>query len=790
MEKGAVMSIIINLEKEKLRLGGQISRDKRSVEELGKVVEALQANVLAQRAKLGAYNALFMRMSDADVKAPRQRLGAREAVLGTKRIINRELERLENEVVVAEMKLNRSRERNQGIREKINQLRREHVTYRHLFEKMRGELGELKQGIALVDRAVDSEYSQRDRAYGEMRELAKQFEVDKLERLQAFQQVTEELEAIPLGVAPQESVMSKTPKSHTSSAMDPAAGGGAGGGGGGEDALRKRVAKAQQKLTKDRYAIEQAHRKLGTFSTALRRIKASTGYARTAEVSAIFNRYEEEKFAKAQLAQRLMDEIEALEGSVAAMHSELTTREGENAALKAQRSAAVETLTRAAREHEAELAETSGAVQAAVGDVRSLYRVIEFAFYALGIRSAMDEVTGKAFVAPGSPHGGSGSEAGAFSVPSSPLRAGYGGEGGGFDGAASHLGSSRGPSPLRTGSVSPAAFGAGGGGGGGLRMLSLSRGAIMASPDGGGGLTSVGSAAGGGGSGGSGGGGHGMVRRQRSMSMYAGDARTRHAVRSGVSASSLGAFMGTIENKSAEVIQQYAAVMTRIASGDLSLAHMRFAAGAGGALAEGSDENREEEEDGEGEDGEGGHDPEFAAAAAAMQARRQMQSFAAGSGEAARRLLQSPSVLGPSNPPGRVKESIAASALMASLAVDSARMAGEMDGPAAGGGGGGHGSGASQAGFSHALGSGYGGSGGGAGVLGVEDDSRLLSVAELKAQAMRRLTTDRSIQALKSAAAAAANVLVGNGGGGMPGGLSGSGAAGGGKSRAGSNGGR
>lgn len=674
------MSIIINLEKEKLRLSTLITRDARTVDDLEKHATLLQTNVLAQQQKLGSYNALFMRMPDADTKAPRQRLGAREAVLGTKRIINRELERLENEVVVSEMKLNRSRERNQGIREKINQLRREHATYRHLFDKMRTELADLKQNTGLVDRAIDTAYTQRDRAFEDMRELAKQFEMDKIERGALFRQVSEDLEALPATTVA-ESGSASGPRSP--STADPS---------GGKDALRKRVSKAQGKLAKDKYSIEIAHRKLGVFSSALRKIKEKTGYSSTTEVINVFNRYEEEKFAKAQLAQRLMDEIETLEGSVSSMHTEVRVREDDNLRLKSTRAAQVELLQNTARNYERELEQTSLSVQRTVSDVRSLYRIIEFTFYALGIRSAMDEVNGKPFVAPTSPEAGS-SPTGveSFSPASSPKRASL---------------ASPASSPKRTSLASPGspAFG--------------SRQSLVPSPD-------------------------SAARRTRSLSMYAGDARTRHAVKSGVSSSSLAAFMGTIENKSAEVIQQYAAVMSRLATGELGFNALRSASAF---PIEGFDEAEDEDEDGN------ERDPDVAAAAAGVQARRAVQAFAAESGEMARRFMATPSALGPSNPPGRVKESITASALMASLVVDSARMAGESK-EASGGG--------AQSAAAAATG------GGG----GAEDDSRLLSVGELKQQALRRLNSDKNIVALKNAATAAANVLL-SGGSGGGGGLS------------------
>ncbi len=143
------------------------------------------------------------------------------------------------------------------------------------------------------------------------------------------------------------------------------------------------------------------------------------------------------------------------------------------------------------------------------------------------------------------------------------------------------------------------------------------------------------------------------------LKMYTDDTVVRAEVRSSISAGTLPAFIGIIENHAADLIQQYAAVMST------------------GGLAE---------------------------------------------GDLTRRFI-SPAALGPSRPPGRLKESVTSSALMAALgadvvAADAAN--GEED----------------------------------------EDSVRPLSMDALKRLASSSSGTDKNYHVMRSAANTAANVLT------------------------------
>ena len=753
----ATLSIIVGLEREKARLKAVATRDTKTASDAEAEVAALSERVSAERARLGTLNALFARMPNAAERAPRQALGARDAVLSTKRILSRELERLGNERVVAESRLNRSREKNTGVRERVDALRLEAATCRGLHMKMAAELESRKAAIAAVGSAIDTEYSSRDRAHEEVRELLKQFEAERNERVENFRRISEEIDALSAAAAASAAAATSTATtasgglvaiengtavaasligigaataavhSGTGAASVPRAPAvaaltfastKAGG------ALHRRAARAAQKLAEDEAAAAAAERKRLAFAGALSRIASATGYERTEDVVAIFGRYEEEKFAKAQHAERLVVEIEALEAVAADAHAESRARGAATAAQFAERAEATRSLLAAAVGAEAALAVTAAAVQSASAEVASLYPAVDFCFHALGVRSSI------------------GAAAETFSVTEAITAAAPVPEAN--KSADEDFLARRRPSS----STSPSSH-------------SLS----MALPQRDSGC-SDGSSVGGGGARSEGPSGQSPLRGCRgSFVMFSGDARIRHAAGTGVSAASLGTFMGAIEQTAADILHAYAAVMSTAALGGGGLAAAAFAARADALLVPsrncvgGGDTDDEVAAGGDGE-------ASAAAAAGALQARRAARNTSADEATAAfaRQLAGGRPLLGPSAPPGRVLEAVTASALTAALAADSPRMAGELDGgPGTVGG--------FSAGAAVTLGSMVGthavsppaasATAVAAERRSTEEDTTLRSLPELAAQAARRLATDRSIAALRDAAAAAAAVLAG-----------------------------
>jgi len=169
MPMSAEDSLSKGLEVQKFRLLSQIALNKKVKAELEQKIKAAEAKALEKQKRLGEYNALFMKMGEAaNEKAPSQKLGAREAVMGTKKIIDREIGKSAKECAVTEMQLNKTKARNAHLRVHVDALRKEHMTFKKLFVAMSEELAAVKSRIANTKRAIDEGYAARDRAQEEM----------------------------------------------------------------------------------------------------------------------------------------------------------------------------------------------------------------------------------------------------------------------------------------------------------------------------------------------------------------------------------------------------------------------------------------------------------------------------------------------------------------------------------------------------------------------------------------------------------------------------------------------
>jgi hypothetical protein len=492
-----------SLEMQKFRLLSQIAHAKKVKSELETKIKAAEAKALEKQKRLGDYNALFMKIGEeANQKAPRQKLGAREAVLGTKRIIERELLKMSKECAVTEMQLNKTKARNAHLRHHVDALRKEHMTFKKLFGAMSEELSAVKARINNTKQAIDEGYKARDHAQEDMVDLSKQFELDKLERGQEWQLFSEAIE-----------------KANNEGMPDSLEGGSGLLTQEEEDQLRKKIRKGQMKMAKDRAVLQMAEQKLAAFSEALQYMRTATGYDNLQDAIDLFNRYEDEKFSKVGAANRMVDEIERLERDVVDLRNSLKTRDIQQTVFKEQRKSNLSRIEDAASDMDRRVLETAEQAAVESAEVRAMFRTIEFMFHAIGCDQAF--------------------------LPEAPV-------------------AQRSSSPLRS--------------------------------------------------------------KTASLKMYTSSVSTSEEVKTGITMATVPQFMGIIENRSADIIQQYVAMLGN---------SLPAAAGSGRA--------------------------------GQLEAQLAATKAAAASTSAA-------SALAPSRPSGRLKESVASSTLVTALAIDSSKL--------------------------------------------------------------------------------------------------------------------
>ena len=301
-------------------------------------------------------------------------------------------------------------------------------------------------------------------------DIAKQFELDKLERGQEWQLFSDAIE-----------------KANNEGMPDSLEGGSGLLTQKEEEQLRKTIRKGQLKMAKDRAVLQMAEQKLAAYNEALTHIRTATGYEDLQDTVDLFNRYEDEKFNKVGAANRLVEEIERLEKDVNDMRAALKGRDAAQALQKAQRHQALSTVEAAAASMDGAVLEASAVAASVVAEVKAVFKVVEFAFHALGCDQVFD-----AAAMPGT--------AGAQMA---------------------------------------------------LTLRSSGAGAAPSSP---------------------------LKNKTASLKMYTSSVSTHEEVRAGVTPSTLTAFMGIIENRAADIIQQYVASSSGSAAAAAAVAPSQAAA--------------------------------------------------------------------------------------------------------------------------------------------------------------------------------------------------------------------
>lgn len=120
--------------------------------------------------------------------------------------------------------------------------------------------------------------------------MARQFEVDKLERQRKWQDFVDEMKrAEAAGSAHMPTTGSAGQLTQEQ-----------------EDELRKRIKQAHLRMEQDTADLEEAQEKYGLFAAALERVREGTGYDNLADVINLFERYEEDKFEKVGATNRVV----------------------------------------------------------------------------------------------------------------------------------------------------------------------------------------------------------------------------------------------------------------------------------------------------------------------------------------------------------------------------------------------------------------------------------------------------------------------------------------------------
>jgi chromosome segregation ATPase len=296
--------------------------------------------VESEKAKAAATENEITKLRD-DIWTRRQEMGGVNAAANNQRVVEKQVRLLESQLDQALVKFNKCVSRNKRLREEIDGLRGERVTFEKVYRKVEmvspiasysaqspvvcpfqtlliivvgclslsQDLRDKKKHMALVIEQSNKAYEERDKA---------QLEIVAIERLnrkeedsyhQQIMDLAEELDKV------NEQLLSSTKRGQTATVIDP------------EDeertaAERREFARATEVARAEEEYAQQCDEKLRSFEDAFREISTATGISDVDELVQAFIENEEQNFSLFRYSNEQASEIERLEDDIQSLREE------------------------------------------------------------------------------------------------------------------------------------------------------------------------------------------------------------------------------------------------------------------------------------------------------------------------------------------------------------------------------------------------------------------------------------------------------------------------------------
>lgn len=381
------------LEREKLSILKQMSRDRELLTKTMDRIQHNRAETEQLKESLAKTSGMFLdgkettkvTVKDKDGKDQVKTvvvkpLGTRDAVVETRRIIERRLTKLRQSYEVVEVKLNRQRGQNARLKHQINTMRREAVVFDELFDQMCSELMDVKKRTETAKMAISEAYASRDASRAEAQSV-----LDAMYRERAAAQ--EEFDQQSQALA--EADVQPDSKAPTTTGLLTAEE---------EDRLKKKIVDTAWKIQEQRSKLAKAKEKATVFDDAIEQVKDATGFESLEELVEQMNAAEEEKFAKISYASRLIGEVESLEKAIEKLRDDYKSRQTSTAEKLTETTEQVADLQRKLQEGKVDLHSSSAALKATKKELAIVMPLVSDLFYAAGCHTVFDEAFVKSSV--------------------------------------------------------------------------------------------------------------------------------------------------------------------------------------------------------------------------------------------------------------------------------------------------------------------------------------------------------------------------------------------------------
>jgi len=254
----------------------------------------------------------------------RKQMGGVNAAATNQRNIQKQVNLLESRLDQALVKFNKTVSRNKRLREEIDGLRGERVTFEKVYKKIEKELREKKKQMAIVIEQSNQAYEQRDKAQLEIAAIEQADRKDEDAYHQQMNELSDELEDI------NQQLLNSSKRNQQPVVVDPAE----------EErkiAERREAARANEIARAEEEYAQQRKERMQNFEEAFRKISGATGISDVDELVRVFIENEEQNFSLFRYMNEQTAEIERLEDEINALQEEgerCRAEQGDNASDK------------------------------------------------------------------------------------------------------------------------------------------------------------------------------------------------------------------------------------------------------------------------------------------------------------------------------------------------------------------------------------------------------------------------------------------------------------------------
>ncbi|KAL7531649.1 hypothetical protein ACHAXR_004153 [Thalassiosira sp. AJA248-18] len=284
------------------------SFEQSQLDRLYQELDRYSGLVESEKSKAAATEKEITTLRD-EIWKQRRQMGGVNAAANNQRLVEKQVRLLESKLDQALVKFNKCVSRNKRLREEIDGLRGERVTFEKVYKKIEKELRERKKQMALVIEQSNQAYEQRDKAQLEIAAIERLNRKEEDEYHNQINDLSEELEKI------NEQLLNSTMRNQTAAPVDPV-----------EEERRaverREAAKANEIARAEEEYAEQRKEKLQSYEDAFRQISVATGISDVDELVKVFIENEDHNFSLFRYSNEQAADIERLQEEIQALYEE------------------------------------------------------------------------------------------------------------------------------------------------------------------------------------------------------------------------------------------------------------------------------------------------------------------------------------------------------------------------------------------------------------------------------------------------------------------------------------